>query len=72
MAGFLDSLKARCEVVELDGGRDYRGGVEGVEVEERVKWFTDNSAGFELAWNAEIEGKQGEFVQCGRLISAHD
>ena len=59
MAGFLDSLKARCEVVELDGGRDYRGGVEGVERDERVKWFTDNSAEFELAWNAAVDGEQG-------------
>jgi len=62
MAGFLDSLKARCEVVELDGGRDYRGGVEGVETEQTVKWFTDNSAGFELAWNNEIDGKKGKSI----------
>ena len=46
-------------MVELDGGRDYRGGVEGVERDERVKWFTDNSAEFELAWNAAVDSKQG-------------
>jgi len=49
MAGFLDSLKARCEVVELDGGKDWRGGVDGDE-ETGVKWFQDDQGAFDAKW----------------------
>lgn len=63
MAGFLDSLKARCEVVELDGGRDWRGGVDGVELEDRVKWYINDQGGFESAWSQATEGKAGKDPQ---------
>ena len=49
MAGFLDSLKARCEVVELDGGKDWRGGVDGEE-RSGIKWFQDDQDAFDAEW----------------------
>jgi protein AFG1 len=64
MAGFLDALKSRCEVVELDGGRDWRHGT-GLPNEdvERNVWFKQGDAGFEDAWK--IAG--GETGRC-RLL----
>ena len=60
MAGFLDSLKARCEVVELDGGRDWRHGADVIGAEEnKVKWFIDDSSGFEAAWKEAVGDRQG-------------
>ncbi|ORY34742.1 AFG1-like ATPase-domain-containing protein [Naematelia encephala] len=52
MAGFLDALKARCEVVELDGGRDWRQGA-GVTDVPRNTWFVMGQAEteFDDAWD---------------------
>lgn len=70
MAGFLEALKGRCEVVELDGGRDWRRGVtlpgeEGhEEAETRDSWFLAGSQGskdaMEQAWRKALGGAQGE------------
>lgn len=69
MAGFLEALKGRCEVLELDGGRDWRRGVtlpgeEGHEhVEKRDSWFLARSGGsednMEKAWQDALGGAQG-------------
>lgn len=60
MAGFLDALKSRCEVVELDGGRDWRRGVgdEGEVMESRSSWLGIGDKGFEEAW-ATVAGPEG-------------
>ena len=68
MAGFLDALKSRCEVVELDGGRDWRRGSE--EEDEKVRkttWYSSGDEAFELAWRETLGGQSGQsiFVRLG-------
>lgn len=60
MASFLEGLKARCEVVELDGGRDWRSGIEG---EEKLapKWYQQGDETFDKAWQ-EMGGEAGEIT----------
>ena len=55
MSSFLSALKARCEVVTLDGGKDYR---RSSEEEPQEKWFSLDQDGFEESW-ASVEGKEG-------------
>jgi len=59
MAGFLDALKSRCEVVELDGGRDWRRGAEEGET-RATSWFDSGDEGFESAWRDATEDRGGE------------
>lgn len=58
MSSFLTALKARCEVVTLDGGRDYR---RSSEEEPQEKWFTleRDGDGFEAAWS-QLGGREGQ------------
>ncbi|KAL1411127.1 hypothetical protein Q8F55_002077 [Vanrija albida] len=49
MAGFLDSLKGRCEVVELDGGRDWR---RRDEAAGEPRWLELGDERFDAAWDA--------------------
>jgi protein AFG1 len=55
MSSFLSALKARCEVVTLDGGKDYR---RSSEEEPQAKWFMDADPGFDATW-AERPGVEG-------------
>lgn len=57
MSSFLSALKARCDVVTLDGGRDYR---RSSEEEPQEKWFTTEQEdhGFEAAWQG-VLGQEG-------------
>lgn len=48
MAGFLDALKSRCEVIELDNGRDFRQG----DGRTRMSWFPPEDQAFEQEWQA--------------------
>ncbi|ORX37709.1 AFG1-like ATPase-domain-containing protein [Kockovaella imperatae] len=50
MSGFLDALKMRCEVVQVDGGRDFRR-TDG----EAVRWYRDRN-GFDRAWQDVTHG----------------
>nr|XP_031857709.1 uncharacterized protein CI109_006869 [Kwoniella shandongensis]KAA5524781.1 hypothetical protein CI109_006869 [Kwoniella shandongensis] len=61
MAGFLDALQARCEVVTVDGGRDWRHGTGEDEGSQKMtRWFQEEDKdGFEKAW---AEATQGEEV----------
>lgn len=59
MMGFLDSLKARCEVVELDGGKDWRGGVDG-EQRSAVTWFEGDQDAFDREWARSTRDAEGE------------
>jgi protein AFG1 len=49
-------LKSRCDVVELDGGRDWRSGT-GLQGEADVvaRWYERGSQGFEDAWTEGLE-----------------
>lgn len=55
MSSFLSALKARCEVVTLDGGKDYR---RTSEAEPQEKWFEAADPGFDELW-ATQPGAQG-------------
>lgn len=57
MSSFLSALKARCDVVTLDGGKDYR---RSSEEEPQEKWFTlkQEDQGFETAWGR-MGGQEG-------------
>lgn len=69
MAGFLDSLKSRCEVVQLDGGRDWR------RVENppplTPRWFEEDDTAFEESWTAESQDPEQavELVVYGRSLT---
>lgn len=67
MAGFLDALKGRCEVVELDGGRDWRRIGEG---DKDDKWVTLDDNLFDAAWAAERGGEPvpRDLVVYGRRV----
>lgn len=60
MSSFLSALKARCEVVTLDGGKDYR---RSSEEEPQEKWFTLDQQGFEDSWG-QVPGKEGKSSPC--------
>ena len=49
MAGFLDALKARCEVVQLDGGQDFRQLASDMP---RTTWTLTDDVSFDSAWSA--------------------
>jgi predicted ATPase len=55
MSSFLSALKARCEVVTLDGGLDYR---RSSELEPQAKWFEGDDVGFDTTWEG-YPGQQG-------------
>lgn len=60
MAGFLDALKSRCDVVELDGGRDWRRGLDPEKpIERSPTWYTTGDGEFETHWN-DAGGASGE------------
>lgn len=73
MNSFLEALKARCTVYELNGGRDWRLGrdedIEGTDAEiamaatnKRRTWFgygDEEREGFEQAVEAVTQGRQG-------------
>jgi len=63
MSSFLSALKARCEVVTLDGGKDYR---RSSEEEPQEKWFELSEEGFDKAW-AEVPGVEGTLIIRCRL-----
>lgn len=66
MEGFLACLRGRCEVLEVDGGRDWRELDE--EEEGRVRGLRGGSWGvgedekkkFEERWETEVAGRKGE------------
>lgn len=56
LAGFLDALKARCEVVQVDGGRDWR---REIERGDQIRWFhSKQQLDFERAWSAVLETQE--------------
>ncbi|EAL20923.1 hypothetical protein CNBE2840 [Cryptococcus deneoformans B-3501A] len=56
LAGFLDALKARCEVVQVDGGRDWR---REIERGDQIRWFhSKQQLEFERAWSAALETQE--------------
>lgn len=63
---FLECLKGRCEVLELDGGRDWRAREGGAEGEEGGRWEVDD--GFEgrkrwtSKWIEVTHGEEGAFL----------
>ena len=58
MAGFLDALKMRCEVVQVDGGRDFRRLSEGMD--KAARWHSNSVAAFEMAWDEVTAGRPGK------------
>lgn len=70
MAGFLDALKARCDVVELDGGRDWRRvAEETAQVVPVQRWYEDGDDGFDQAWQDEPgEAAPADLVVYGRRV----
>jgi predicted ATPase len=65
MVGFLDALKARCEVVELDGGKDWRKGVWA----DVNKWYRDQRE-FDAEWTSAGGEKAGELEVLDKQLSA--
>ncbi|GMK55042.1 hypothetical protein CspeluHIS016_0200980 [Cutaneotrichosporon spelunceum] len=67
MHSFLDSLKGRCDVVELDGGRDWRQTAADGELEPR--WLDMNDAAFDTMWAAETgDTTPADLVVYGRRV----
>ena len=65
MSGFLDALKMRCDVVEVDGGRDFRRDEGHQDVHDGIRWY-DKTDDFERAWQTVESGQKGEdFLQSG-------
>jgi protein AFG1 len=62
MAGFLDALKSRCDVVELDGGKDWRSGTGSETGVLASRWYEEGDRGFEDAWQAALDGAEGGFM----------
>ncbi|KAK8849679.1 hypothetical protein IAR55_005014 [Kwoniella newhampshirensis] len=60
MAGFLDALQARCEVVTVDGGRDWRHGTGDEEgLDRKTRWYREEDRdGFESAWVEATSGAE--------------
>ncbi|KAK4688538.1 hypothetical protein P7C73_g1566, partial [Tremellales sp. Uapishka_1] len=71
MAGFLDALKARCEVVELDGGRDWRKGVDTESVAGQTTWWDEGEVDFERTWHETTGGsaEPSELTIYGRRVA---
>lgn len=68
MQAFLDSLKARCDVVELDGGRDWRQTATEGELEPR--WLDQSDLTFDERWNAEPgDSHPADLVVYGRRVT---
>lgn len=60
MATFLDALQNRCDVVELDGGRDWRRGLDLDKPAERApSWFSLGDVAFDNLW-LDVGGADGE------------
>ncbi|OCF73208.1 AFG1-family ATPase [Kwoniella mangroviensis CBS 8886] len=60
MIGFLDALKSRCEVVQVDGGVDWRARNDHEPHEVLLKWYSQDDESFEAAWQEKTEGLAGE------------
>lgn len=58
MASFLEALKSRCDVIELDGGRDWRRGVDGTAARD-TSWYLAEDASFDKLWS---DVGEGEFI----------
>ncbi|WWC95825.1 hypothetical protein V866_002691 [Kwoniella sp. B9012] len=56
MIGFLDALKSRCEVVQVDGGVDWRARNDHEPHEVMLKWYSQDDESFEVAWQEKTEG----------------
>lgn len=68
MAGFLDALKARCETVELDGGRDWRR-KDDDRPPEVSPWLALGDTSFETAWTGlDAQETSRELVVYGRRV----
>jgi protein AFG1 len=49
---FLDALKSRCDVIELDGGRDWRRGLDPENPTTRdPSWYPTTDGRFEQIWS---------------------
>ncbi|WVR08057.1 hypothetical protein IAU60_005103 [Kwoniella sp. DSM 27419] len=58
MMGFLDALKNRCEVVQVDGGRDWRTGEHGQGHEGALaRWYEQGDTAFDRSWQEVTAGK---------------
>lgn len=67
MQAFLDSLKGRCDVVELDGGRDWR--QTEVDGEMEPRWLDKADPAFDAMWDAEPgESKPADLIVYGRRV----
>jgi len=68
MAGFLDALKSRCEVVQLDNGRDFRR--LGDKADSVPRWLDLEDSAFEQLWEAESDhpATPRELVVYGRRL----
>ncbi|WWC73699.1 uncharacterized protein I206_107671 [Kwoniella pini CBS 10737] len=56
MIGFLDALKSRCEVVQVDGGRDWRRGADEESHNKLRRWYEEKDDSFEAAWKELTDG----------------
>lgn len=65
MEGFLACLRSRCEVLEVDGGRDWRALEDGAQEEGGGSWVTgpEQLAAFEDRWRKEVGDKKGQCVE---------
>ncbi|WWC65826.1 uncharacterized protein I303_108448 [Kwoniella dejecticola CBS 10117] len=50
MIGFLDALKSRCEVVQVDGGVDWRRRADEDAADKFMRWYGEGDLSFEAAW----------------------
>jgi len=69
MANFLEALKSRCTVHEVNGGRDWRLGVEDSKEQGELpdtftSWYrAEDRAQFELAVKEATGGVKGQFFE---------
>jgi protein AFG1 len=70
MAGFLDALKARCDVVQLDNGRDFRR-LATASADAVPSWMDLGDGAFETSWAAESDDAAAprDLVVYGRKLT---
>ena len=73
MASFLSALKTRCEVHEVNGGRDFRLGRSEEDRAERKRagggsWFVGYRDGFEAYVEKVTGGKKGMFLESDQRV----
>lgn len=54
MAGFLDALKSRCDIAQLDNGRDFRR-IATPSPDAQPRWLGLEDPAFETLWAAESD-----------------